>query len=170
MIDGNTTRRFYQMQQQYQGIDLYGASVLLSVDQEDNCDCLVNYSALNVSGDTNADLSEEAALQAVRDCEAYGSVEQTVSLGLIMYPDASGTYRLCYEYYVDAIAPDEKHCYHDNVFLDADTGEILAQNTCIFSDTAERTSQTLTDTAGNPLRYHLLEREQDYLIDEYTGI
>lgn len=170
MIDENSTRRFYQMQQQYQGIDVYGASVLLSVNQENSCDCMVNYTTLDVSGDTNADLSEKQALQAVRDLDAYGSVEQTVSLGQIMYPDASGTYRLCYEFYVDAIAPDEKHCYHDTVFLDADTGEILAQNTCVLGDTAERTSQTLTDSAGNPLHYHLLETEQDYLIDEYTGI
>lgn len=95
MVDESTTRRFYQMQQQYQGIDIYGASVLLTVDQDDNCDCIVNYAALNVSGDTKAELSEEQALQAVRDYDAYGSVEQAVSLGMIMYPDASGTYRLC---------------------------------------------------------------------------
>ena len=142
------------MQQTYNGVDVYGGSVSLAVDEDGNCDTLVDSFIPGVTGDTKADLTPEQAAAKLSKAAKYSEIEQALFVKTVLYP-IGDSYRLAHQYLVNAFDADGETLRCDEVFVDADTGEILDTFNTMSNYKVSETSITYTDVNGDPLTYTL---------------
>lgn len=124
-VSGNTYYRFYQ---EYEGIPVYGRSVIVAADKNgDGLSLSGNY--FDVGGISTFPRTDEAsAIEAAR--EYYGEDATIISEGLVIYSLQDHAPESAWELY---IASDNTLEY---CFVSAASGNVLAQNSLVYTETA----------------------------------
>lgn len=131
-VSGNTYYRFYQ---EYEGIPVYGRSVVVTADENGN--------SLSLSGnylcadglDTSPAISEADAIKSAD--QYYGSNAEIVSDGLTIYSFNDHQPELAWKLYVNS--GNTMLC----CFISAQTGELLKEQSLTYFNVVEDTSRDI---------------------------
>ena len=132
---------YYQFQQNYNDIPVYGRSLIVSANGEGKAvQLLGNYTKLD-SVDLDPLVSEEQAFDIVRAC--YGPEIQILSEGLTIYSLLNSSPELTWQFYVGG--NEAELC-----FISAKSGNIVGTDSLLYTETVEGLG---LDKDGNEQRF-----------------
>lgn len=156
-VSGNTYYRFYQ---EYEGIPVYGRSLVVAADE--------NGSSLSLSGnyliadrlDTSPAISEADAIKSAG--QYYGSNAEIISDGMAIYSLNGHQPELAWKFYVNFNNTTE-YC-----FISAVSGDVLAQNSLVYTESILGRGMDIDES---PVEFNAIRLGSMYsLEDEYRNI
>ena len=142
-VSGNTYYRFYQ---EYEGIPVYGRSVVVAADENGESLLLSGNYLTSVGVDVSPAISEADALQAA--AQNYEDGTEIVSDGLIIYSLGDHAPELAWKLYIDSDGIAE-YC-----IISAVSGEILSHESLVYYEAVVGSGN---DIDGRVLRFNTTE-------------
>lgn len=131
---------YYSLQQVYNGIEVYGKNLIVSVNQDGVVSTLSgDYDNIGTV-DTKSKISEDDAVSAV--LQEFGNNTSVVCEQLVIYTLAEDAPQLAWEVSISNILTDEDYLVGSKfVFVSAETGDIIATQSNTFYESAVGTGR-----------------------------